>query len=255
MPAARDALKRMGVKITGVLVDALLDTDRDFVIRRRVPRVLVDLPSAAVCRRPVYRSARMPASRCASMLVAPCFCCSKIIRVSQFRPSVPGKQSTGSYPCNAPVWNSHRLLDHRGSQETQWFFDDELLDRADRNLEHLFTLLALAAARRRCPDCLSRAPHRRPPAQRNRFRVSGKRDAAAYASTLVADARSRRRNPFARRYRRSRAGKLVSHHSASQPEFKSRTTRSRDSAISVCNHPVSFDHRHLPTLRRLTAIW
>jgi hypothetical protein len=39
-------------------------------------------------------------------------------------------------------WNSHRLLDHRGSQEVQWF-DDKLLDRADRNLEHLFTLLAL----------------------------------------------------------------------------------------------------------------
>ena len=41
------------------------------------------------------------------------------------------------------VWNSHRLLDRRGSQETDWFFDDQLLDRADRNLEHLFTLLAL----------------------------------------------------------------------------------------------------------------
>ena len=40
-------------------------------------------------------------------------------------------------------WNSHRLLDHRGSQETQWFFDDELRDRADRNLEHLFTLPVL----------------------------------------------------------------------------------------------------------------
>ena len=40
-------------------------------------------------------------------------------------------------------WNSHRLLDPRGSQEVQWFFDDKLLDRADRNLEHLFTLLAL----------------------------------------------------------------------------------------------------------------
>jgi hypothetical protein len=41
------------------------------------------------------------------------------------------------------VWNSHRLLDSRPSQEKEWFFDDQLLDRADRNLEHLFTLLAL----------------------------------------------------------------------------------------------------------------
>jgi hypothetical protein len=36
-------------------------------------------------------------------------------------------------------WNSRRLLDHRGPEESEWFFDDELLDRADRNLEHLFT--------------------------------------------------------------------------------------------------------------------
>jgi hypothetical protein len=41
------------------------------------------------------------------------------------------------------VSNCHRLLDRRGSEETQWFFDNQLLHRADRNLEHLFTLLAL----------------------------------------------------------------------------------------------------------------
>ena len=42
-----------------------------------------------------------------------------------------------------PVWQSHRLLDSRDAREKEWFFDDQLLDRADRNLEHLFTLLAL----------------------------------------------------------------------------------------------------------------
>ena len=41
------------------------------------------------------------------------------------------------------VWNSHRLLDCRGLQEKEWFFDNQLLDRVDRNLEHLFTMLAL----------------------------------------------------------------------------------------------------------------
>jgi hypothetical protein len=41
------------------------------------------------------------------------------------------------------IWDSHRLLDSRDSREADWFFDDELLGRADRNLEHLFTLLAL----------------------------------------------------------------------------------------------------------------
>jgi len=41
------------------------------------------------------------------------------------------------------VWQSHRLLDSRDSRSKEWFFDDQLLDRADRNLEHLFTLLSL----------------------------------------------------------------------------------------------------------------
>jgi hypothetical protein len=42
-----------------------------------------------------------------------------------------------------PVWNSHRLPDRQGPREKEWFFDDQLLERSDRNLEHLFTLLAL----------------------------------------------------------------------------------------------------------------
>jgi hypothetical protein len=45
MPAAREALERIGPKITGMLVDALLDQQRDFVLRRRLPRVLAYLPS------------------------------------------------------------------------------------------------------------------------------------------------------------------------------------------------------------------
>ncbi len=41
------------------------------------------------------------------------------------------------------VWQSHRLLDSRDSRDSDWFFDDELRGNADRNLEHLFTLLSL----------------------------------------------------------------------------------------------------------------
>ena len=58
------------------------------------------------------------------------------------------------------VWASHRLLDRRGSHEKQWFFDDQLLDRADRNLEHMFTLLGIAAPRRCRADRFPRASHR-----------------------------------------------------------------------------------------------
>jgi hypothetical protein len=142
MPAARDALKRMGVKITGVLVDALLDTERDFVIRRRVPRVLVDLPSPR-CVDGLFTAlqdgrfeVRFYAGRAlffllknhTSLSISPERAWEAINRELSLQPS---------------GWSNHRLLDHRDSQETQWFFDDQLLDRADRNLEHLFTLLSL----------------------------------------------------------------------------------------------------------------
>src|SRR5262249_17450039 len=40
MSTAREALQRMGPAITGMLVDVLLNSDRDFTVRRRVPRVL-----------------------------------------------------------------------------------------------------------------------------------------------------------------------------------------------------------------------
>src|SRR5262249_60634690 len=40
MPAARDALRRMGSKIPGMLLAVLLDPDRDFTVRRRLPRLL-----------------------------------------------------------------------------------------------------------------------------------------------------------------------------------------------------------------------
>lgn len=142
MPAARDALERMGPKITGMLVDALLDTERDFVIRRRIPRVLAYLPSArsvdglfAVLQDSRFE-VRFYAGRALYLLL-------------KDRPdlAVPPERVWSvvnwELSLQRPIWESHRLLDRRGARKTDWFFDDQLLDRADRNLEHLFTLLAL----------------------------------------------------------------------------------------------------------------
>ena len=142
MPAAREALKRMGVKITGVLVDALLDTDRDFVVRRRVPRVLVDLPSPRnvdglfAALEDARFEVRFYAGRALFLLL-------RDHPHLSLPPERVWEAVNRELSLQRSGWNSHRLFDHRGSQETQWFFDDKLLDLADRNLEHLFTLLAL----------------------------------------------------------------------------------------------------------------
>ncbi|MBX3228920.1 MAG: hypothetical protein KIT84_41685 [Labilithrix sp.] len=42
---AKDALRRMGAPITGQLVDAMIDPEMDFVVRRRVPPILAEVPS------------------------------------------------------------------------------------------------------------------------------------------------------------------------------------------------------------------
>ena len=142
MPAARDALTRMGHRITGMLVDALLDSDRDFVIRRRLPRVLAYLPSPRsvdglfAALEDQRFEVRFYAGRALYLLLKehPDLCPA---------PERVWRAVNRELSLQRPLWSSHSLLDPRGSRETEWFFDEQLLDRADRNLEHLFTLLAL----------------------------------------------------------------------------------------------------------------
>jgi hypothetical protein len=140
--AARDALQRMAPKIVGLLVDVLLDPEQDFAIRRRVPRVL----------------ARVPSSRAVEGLLAALddqrfevrfYSARALYLVLREHPelSVPQERIWAAVnrelSLQKSVWQSHRLLDSRDTQDADWFFDEQLQDRADRNLEHLFTLLAL----------------------------------------------------------------------------------------------------------------
>ena len=142
MPVASATLRRMGPRIIGMLIDTLLDPDGDFTIRRRIPRVLAFLPSsrsvdglyAALQDRRF--EVRFYAGRALYLL---------------FREhpelTLPHEQVWAvinrELNLQKSTWQAHNLLDNRDSGSKEWFFDDQLLDRADRNLEHLFTLLAL----------------------------------------------------------------------------------------------------------------
>ena len=142
LPAALDALARMGDKVGGMLVDALLDTEQDFAIRRRVPRVLAYLPSQRAidglfeALEDARFEVRFYAGRALSLAL-------------RDRPHLSGPPEriwaavNRELSLQRSVWNSRRLLDDRSAHETDWFFDNELLGHADRNLEHLFTLLSL----------------------------------------------------------------------------------------------------------------
>jgi hypothetical protein len=142
MPAARDALKRWGAGITGMLVDVLLDHDRDFAVRRRVPRVLAFLPSARsveglfAALQDSRFEVRFYSGRALYLLLSD----HAELKVA---PERVWEAINRELSLQKSVWQSHRLLDSRDQTSTEWFFDDQLLDRADRNLEHLFTLLSL----------------------------------------------------------------------------------------------------------------
>jgi hypothetical protein len=138
--AAREALQRMGPKITGMMINVLLDPKREFAIRRRLPRVLAYIPSsrsvegllAAVGDRRF--EARFYAARALSLILR-----------DQPDLAPPSDRIwavvNGEVDVHTSERHNRRLLDARDSR---WYFDEELRDRAGLNLEHLFTLLSLA---------------------------------------------------------------------------------------------------------------
>src|SRR5581483_4203989 len=142
MPVARDALKRMGAGITGMLADALLDVDRDFTIRRRVPRVLAFVPTLRSVEalfaafRDQRFEVRFYAGRALYLLL-------RDHPELSVDPERVWEAINRELTLQRSAWQSPRLLDSRDARASEWFFDDQLLDGADRNLEHLFTLLAL----------------------------------------------------------------------------------------------------------------
>ena len=142
MAASRDALERMGPGIIGVLVDVLLDSDRDFTVRRRVPRVLAFLPSTRsveglfAALHDQRFEVRFYSGRALYLLL-------RDHAELNIAPERIWEALNRELSLQRSIWHSHRLLDSRDATCKDWFFDDQLMDRADRNLEHLFTLLSL----------------------------------------------------------------------------------------------------------------
>ncbi|MCC7537171.1 MAG: hypothetical protein IT379_13195 [Deltaproteobacteria bacterium] len=139
-PAAGEALRRFGARITGQLVDALVDAKSDFAVRRRVPRVLGTiedrratdgLVSGLADRRfeVRFQCARALALRPKGELDIP----RETVLEAVERELKVGKR----------VWASQRLLDGFDDVGPSPFVDEVLRDRASRSLEHVFTLLAL----------------------------------------------------------------------------------------------------------------
>jgi hypothetical protein len=146
---ARDAiaaLRRIGPEATAPLVVSLLDPGVEFTIRRRIPLVLATYRDPAAVRGLLQAlgdrrfEVRYRAGRGLAHLadLDPSLA---ITREEAFQAVLREVES------GAGVWESRRVLDRMDDEGWSPVVDEMVRDRANRSLEHVFTLLALALPR------------------------------------------------------------------------------------------------------------
>jgi hypothetical protein len=144
-PVADDAvraLRRVAEERVGELVDALVNPNQDFAVRRRLPRILsaCDSQRAADGLLLGLEDMRFEVRyQCARSLAA----------VLQRNPRVRIDRQLvfevveREVAVGRPVWESNRLLHRLEDRDENVFVDEFVKDRASRSLAHVFTLLSL----------------------------------------------------------------------------------------------------------------
>jgi hypothetical protein len=137
---AIDVLRTAGEAASPHLARALLDPDESFAVRRRLPRILVALPTEATARTLLggLDDARFEVR----------YQCARALRRLCDR-GVPFPGPTGAILAvverevgvDRRVWTGRRLLERLDDADSM-FVDEILRKRADRGLEHVFTLLS-----------------------------------------------------------------------------------------------------------------
>jgi ATP:ADP antiporter, AAA family len=136
-------LRGLAPVATGQLTDALLNSQEEFIIRRRIPKALADCTT----QRAVDGLSLALADRRFEVRY-------KVgIALASIHARAPGLSIGQALVFGAVlseldvdrrVWQDRRLLDKVDDSFQSVFVDDLLRDRAKRSLEHVFTLLSLA---------------------------------------------------------------------------------------------------------------
>ena len=143
---AINALRRAGPEATAHLVSRLLDPEEDFTIRRRIPLVLATYKDAHAADGLIHGLADRRFEvryRCGRGLahmsdIDPRLHVSREVAFQAILREV--ETGTG-------VWKGRQLLDRMDDEAWSPVMDEVVRDRANRSLEHVFTLLALALPR------------------------------------------------------------------------------------------------------------
>jgi hypothetical protein len=143
---AIDALRQAGPQIVEPLVTALLDPSEDFAVRRRIPLVL------ATYRTP--RAFEGLSRGLADRRFEVRYRCGRgLSHLSELEPSfriaprLVTEAVLREVEVGAGVWEGRRILDRMDDEGWSPVVDDAIRERADRSLEHVFTLLALVLPR------------------------------------------------------------------------------------------------------------
>ena len=135
------ALRTMAPQITGQLVDALLDQEQPFAVRRRLPRVL----SAGSSQR---AAEGLFAGLADKRFEVRYQCGAALAEVTEQNPEVHIAPQMAydavqrEVTAGKKVWDTHQLLDRTEGQYGP-AFAGLLRDRTSRSLEHVFRLLSL----------------------------------------------------------------------------------------------------------------
>jgi hypothetical protein len=140
------ALRKVAEERVGQLVDALIDPNQDFSVRRRLARVF----SVCVSQRAVdglllgLDDVRFDVR---------CQCGRSLASIVEKNPRVEISREriftvvTQEVAVGRPVWESRRLLDDADAKDNVTPLDDFVRDRAGESLAHVFTLLSLVLPR------------------------------------------------------------------------------------------------------------
>jgi len=140
------ALRKVAEEHVGALVDALIDPNQDFAVRRRLVRVFSVCVSQRAADGLMFGlddtrfDVRFQAARSLTEILEknPAV----VIDTKRVFDVVEREASVGR-----PVWESRRLLDGVSSSEALSPLDEFVRDRAGTSLAHVFTLLALVLPR------------------------------------------------------------------------------------------------------------
>jgi HEAT repeat protein len=139
---AADALRRVAEERVGELVDALIDPNQDFAVRRRLARVFSTCVSQRAADGAILGldDQRFEVRfQCARSLVA-IVEKNPRVRIDRDRVFEVVRRETA---VGRPVWEGQRLLSMLDDTHEHVFVDEYVKDRASRSLAHVFTLLSL----------------------------------------------------------------------------------------------------------------